>query len=243
MSEVKISALLLMMLLTVTTTTAIASADSIPKKIRFNALASGPCFVMYGLGKEGTSPIPSEEIWYMGEGGGKAKIRGKAKDLQQETLWSPPDLLWGDGYNSTSINARGYVSVSWTEDEGTENEEKNWVLAVLYSTPSTSGFFIPNELLSIQLPGTEPGPEYDKFLRFEGIHVSGSEIKMIQGFSLYMTIPYTSIGWPGSGYLNAVGLGIPLGDENLIIYQLWWCSDGALTGGAVAEVLQWNVKA
>ena len=125
-------------------------------------------------------------------------------------------LGWGDGYLTTNIKARGSISVSWT-DKGTIN----WVFASFYSIPSTQGFFMPDTLFTLGLPGTKE-PVYEENLQFVGIHISGSEIQRIEGFSMYAIIPLEVLGI-GSGYFNTVGLGIPI-DDDLIIYQLWWCS-------------------
>jgi len=131
----------------------------------------------------------------------------------------------------------GYVSLRWTDWD----EENNRLVAVIYSTPSTYGFFKLNEHISMPIPGIAPTPEYKENLKFVGIHVIGTETKVIEGFALYLTVPLTSIGWPGPGYVNAVGLGIPLEGDDLIIYQLMWCS-GSLPGTPLADVIQWNVE-
>ena len=233
MSKVKISALLLLTLLIVTASTVNVSATSI-KRIKFNALASGSCAVIYGLGTRGPNPFPDQEIWYFGEGIGNTRISGEARKLELVELIEP---AWGEGYESTKINALGYVSVSWTDWD----EENNWLVAVIYSTASTYGFFKLNELLSMPTPEVTPTPEYKEMLMFKGIHVIDSEIKIIEGFALYMTVPLTSVGWPGPGYLYNVGLGIPLEGDDLIIHQLVWCS-GNLPGCPLADVIEWNVE-
>jgi len=234
MSKGKIYALLLMMLLTVTTSTVIVSATGIIK-IQFNASASGPCAVVYGLGTRGTDPIPDQEIWYWGEGTGATAIRGETEKLKPIEFTKPD---WGDGYESKELTALGYVSVRWTD-----GEENNWLVAVIYSTSSTYGFFKPNELISMPIPGITPTPKYKENLNFIGIHVIGSEVQRIKGFALYLTAPLASIGWPGPGYVNGVGLGIPLEGDDLIIYQLMW-SDvfPGIPGVPLAEAIQWNVE-
>jgi len=233
MSKVKISALFFMIILTVTASTTIVSAASI-KKIKFNALASGPCFVVYGLGTRGTDPWPDQETWYAGEGIGNARVSGKARELELVELTVP---AWGEGYESTKINALGYVSVSWTDWAG----ENNWLAAIVYSSASTYGFFKLNELLSMPIPEVAPTPEYKELLSFKAIHVIGSEINVIEGFALYMAVPLTSVGWPGPGYLCSVGLVIPLEGDDQIMYQLVWCS-GNLPGVPLADVIEWNVE-
>jgi hypothetical protein len=57
---------------------------------------------------------------------------------------------------------------------------------------------------------------------------------------MYAILPYEVIFGSGEGYLNGVGLGIPIDEDNLIIYQLWWFSDDIF--GEAAEI-QWSVEA
>jgi hypothetical protein len=235
MSKVKMSALFFMIILTVTASTTIVSAASI-KRIKFNALASGPCAVVYGLGTRGTSPIPDQEIWYWGEGMGNTRISGKARELELVELTVP---AWGEGYESTKSNALGYVSVSWTDWDG----ENNFLVVVIHSSASTYGFFKLNELLSMPLPEVAPTPEYKELLSFTAIHVIGSEINVIQGFALYAIIPLTLAGWEDPGYLYGVGLVIPLEGDDQIMYQLMWSSSVNNVGGIpLADVIEWNVE-
>jgi len=56
-----------------------------------------------------------------------------------------------------------------------------------------------------------------------------------------MTVPLTSAGWEGPGYLYNVGLGIPLEGDDLIIHQLAWCS-GTLPRCPIADVIDWNLE-
>jgi hypothetical protein len=234
----KISIILMVVLLTVTASTIIVSADGI-KKIKFNAFASGSCLVIYGLGERGPDPFPYD-VWYFGEGIGTTEINGTAKGLNPAFVWTePPDILqWGDGYDSAKINALGYVSVSWTDENANED---NWIIAVIYSTKSTYGFFKLNNLLSIPIPGvTTPTPEFNENLKFKGIHVKGSEIEIIEGFALYWTSPLSLLSWGGDGHFYNVGLGIPIEGDNLIIYQLIW-STGDI-GIPLADVIQCNVE-
>lgn len=231
----KISILLLVILLTFTASTVVVSSSGL-KNISFRASASGPCAVVYGLGTRGTSPIPDQEIYYWGEGTGTTEINGTSKKLKPKVFTEPN---FGDGYESTKIEALGYVSVSWTDWE----DENNWLIAMIYSTETTYGFFKLNELISIPIPGITPTPEYKENLKFIGIHVKGSEFNIIEGFAIQITVPLTSVGWPGPGYLYNVGLGIPLEGDNLIIYQLMWC-DGipGIPGCPLADVIEWNVE-
>jgi len=180
MSTAKISVLPLMMLLMVAAPV-VASADSV-EKIRFDALSSGSCFMVYGQGEEGSSdPFPPlEDIWYSGPGRGSARIRGYAKDVD-----SCPSGLFGEGYDSKSIRSWGLVSVSWIENKGTLEEEKHWILAMLYSTTTTYGFFIPDKLFSVPIPGV---PASSEFLRITGMHVSSSE-------TLIHLEPNITTGW------------------------------------------------
>ena len=230
--------LLFTVMLTAKVSPVIAMANSI-ETIRFTAFTSGPCFIVYGQGEEGsTEPFPPlGQIKYQDPGRGSARIRGYANDVDVFT-----SDLFGGGYDSNSIQAWGFVSVSWVEDEGTVDEERHWLLAMLYSTTTTYGFFIPDKLFSVPIPGV-PSSSAD-FLRFTGIHISKSETKIIKGVAIFMTTPVASLfpGYPEDMYLINVGLC----DEDLMLYQFMWCNqllESPFGTIPAADVLQWNVEA
>lgn len=82
-----------MTLLTVTASTLIVSAEgqtNESSKIKFNALAAGSCYVIYGPGEL----PPIHPILYHGEGRGIASISGRAKDAYTSYSWFSSLLLF-----------------------------------------------------------------------------------------------------------------------------------------------------
>jgi hypothetical protein len=243
----KISVVAFLLLSMVATSSVVASTGNI-ETMRFNASASGPCFILYGQGEEGPSPFP-DPIYYAGPGNGRARISGLAKNT------NPSTSFLGEGYTSEHVKVWSVASASWIENDGTDNEDRHWLLVVLYSSSTTEGFFKPDpshdqQILAIPEPGV--GGE-DEALMFTGVHVSSSGFQSIKGFAVYLTLPAVSLypecpncNWfPEDAYFNW----LVLADEDFVLYQLMWSEilvpDSVCPFGTIpaTESIQWSVEA
>lgn len=182
MSKVKISALLSMILLTVTTSTAIASANEI-SEIKFNSYVNGKCFTIYGY-----DLLEGGEFTWAGYGRGKAGIIGSA-----EPPFEPLDAGELTIYKSETINALGFISISWIEigrDPHVTYPGKHWLDAVIYPTESTIGYFSPDNVLAFpfSLPGSSTPTVESGFLSFEGIHLYPKGYERISGLACWFTV-------------------------------------------------------
>ena len=216
MSKVKISTLLLMMLLTITASTAIASAKIKDKKIEFNSSADGSCFAANGADLFGTHHDP----WWGGEGNGNALIMGSSKETE-----SLSDPTYGEIFRAEKVKAKGFISFSWTEDDG-----EHWIEAELSSTDSTTGFLKPDVLLALSMPGGVTPAE--EMLSFNGKHVYSAGLieERISGIGCWFTV----LGLTGDPNVDFVTLNLmdmerPIVlDDGTIVYKCYatiWAND------------------
>jgi len=137
---------------------------------RFQAMVEGQCIIAYGgISSHG---VPDPMTW-SGLGYGHATVSGHARDAT-----AFPSSVAGL-YISGDIRAKGAVSVSWTEADGS----KHRLAAELYSNETSEGLFYPSgNKFTLPIGGYSPGT---KFLRFEGVYLNGSKIGFVSGIALF----------------------------------------------------------
>ena len=218
------------MLLTITASTAITSAKIKNKKIEFNSSADGSCFAINGLNLFGEP----QEVWWGGEGNGNANIRGSAKEIES---WSDP--VYGIIFKAEDVKATGFISLSWTEDDGI-----HWIEAELSSTDSTTAFLKSDVLLALSMPGGGALPE--EMLSFNGKHVysNGQTEERISGIGCWFTV----LGLFGDSEVEYVTLNLMDMEQSFILdgttvykcYAMIWAVESAYI--PAADNLEWKVE-
>jgi len=151
---------------------AVAEAQTSTEKVRFKALAAGPCFV--GLG----DPYPiglNYTTGWCGLGEGTVWIHGWAEG---ELIEYPYE---GEIFYSSSVKARAFISVRWIKNDGSRHR----LIVMLYSQENTEGLFNDTfDNFAIPAPGeTPPEVTVKKYLRYRGIYINDTEIQRIDGFA------------------------------------------------------------
>jgi len=169
--------------------------------IKFGAQVVGECGVTYGPPGAGF-PDP---VLGGGIGRGTAGIDGRA-----ETVSIGPWWMYEDAYLSERIDAKGHISVRWTEQDGSEG----YLVAVLYSTDDTEGVFMPDEdRFDVPIPATLESPP----LEFRGVYQSKSSVQEISGKSLFVSGQY------GGGPNAFIGILVFLYDEgSQTLFMVGW---------------------
>ena len=188
MNKAKISSILLAVLLismsSILTTSVSGQNETV--SINFKAHALGHCFVDYGLwgsGSGGGSPWVAD--WY-GIGRGEATFGGFAEAIPTE------DPQFEDAYSSVGLKARGTVSFSWVEEDGSIHQ----IVAHLYSNESTNGLFVPKEDYFLSYP-----------LRFKGIYRVNSMVQKISGeFAWFISIPISPENSPSLRAVRVISI-------------------------------------
>lgn len=173
---------------------------------RFEAQAVGECVVGYGeLGPSG--PLPLEWACL---GNGQARINGYAADAV--CVLVPPFLSL---YFSQDVKAVGTVNVGWTGKDGS----KHRLVAVIYSTETSEGVFIPSEDRFCLTVTTPPHFSPEKALRFKGVYISSKGVEAISGGALFGASIYGPPPFPD--YIT-VFLGLEeSGEWHAMFYLVW----------------------
>lgn len=179
--------------------------------IQFEAFFVGECAIFYG-GAGAGFPDPVE---WSGLGRGIASIQGTA-DGEPIPIPGDPDIV---AYSSENVEATGFVSFGWMEEEG----GSHMLRAQLYSPEDGAiGIFIPeDDQFAVPIPAVNL-PE--KVLRFNGFLVSRGERKTINGFALfahgiYGPPPFRDVVYLLLGDLGADGE--PYTEDDTLYMTLW----------------------
>jgi len=144
---------------------AVAEAQTSTEKVRFRALAVGPCLIGYGAVNPGW---PNYSSGWCGIGKGIIRLTGYAEVSQYPETINP----WWENltiYIPENLRARGFVSARWREEDGV-----HVLIAILYSNESTQGLFIPET------------DEFSILLNFKAIHIAPSGIQRIKGIAIFI---------------------------------------------------------